>query len=1230
MGSISTSPNATTKLLLRLIDSRSGSSSAFSLHTYKEASSFEMATEGAVHENYAYFVELLSEVDLGSISLLVSVNGDEPERCAAPRSLSTMTWGGRSYWYYRCDLGESGWKLFESSYGFAAVEVGVVFSDGRPTWTLYTKDIPCICPYQDQEQAVSEMIDALSSTKNELASKWMFSGISPDAPSSALVEGGMVADSSQTLSGYLEFVDRVVNSYEENLPYFRVRAHSRTLKKDEIVNPVYARKLGRRELTWMARNAESMYRVDRATGLRVNGEYYMATEVQTERSVKSFDNDENRAVLSFIKEISSSLRSVSDRVEAEVGRLRAMESRLSGINSGGGTLLSRVIIEACIKREAPLAVKAEMLRRRCQGLMIAYERALPGVLAVRYRKPRRSKVFQEVRPYADIFSLMCIWPEFEGFDLVRDGLLLHTFKIDKLYEYFALLSILEWLAEAGFVEDERHAKPIVSFRYTHRGRRFSNETQVANLYRLTRGGLSVALYYQPVIYGDNCEENGITLHRVSTTAPFSRDGRDSVWTPDFLVVLEGERFGARKHIVLDAKFRPVYHLTTNTRGEKGEYAACSFKYKISTASSGQDRVDALWLLCGKAAEPESYLFQESSWANNGGVAMRDGIAALSPAASALDDMFAEMGIEKTPLTSANAYSAEHLPEKQAADEAKVEVPNRTSPALSETSENHDSLSVASNGTEEASAPDDRQGGLEQIAATSDGGTPQNDSSKAEEADPAESGKKLEAGGGLLAKQKGKGSANSLAPDILDLILRICDLTFDKKALFHAGSAQQNFGCQHPLLMKAMPSEKDAKLYTRERIEVAGEPCYVFSAWKPLNIQKLKNAVRQAEKALEKTNRESEESGQPEAESRDQQANLEVVKNSSIAVETEATASAERKATAAEVAESASPSEESPLPGIPIASSSKAGSDAAPVSASRLHSAAPPSRSKNIGSGLDDETFKLIDRVVTLTFDKKSLYGSGSSQKAFGFQHPLLRMTAPSGKAARLYTRDPIDVGGERCYVYATWKPMNVQKLKNTLRLLEKVSTEDLSGTESCSDRADEAVSPPEASKEADGARPEDLKREAARKRTQLPDDSPFKEEISLSYRRVSGEWLPEKNKGISFAEYASGKDATKAPAWWQGECGHKWRARLSERLVDPLCPACLAVLKAQDERAAKLFHRTKNGNGLLSSVAAGAEGKSCWWRCSKNHDWQESLESLRDREYACPECSGKIGFVQND
>lgn len=1198
-----------------------------------------MATEGAVHENYAYFVELLSEVDLGSISLLVSVNGDEPERCVAPKSLSTMTWGGRSYWYYRCDLGDSGWRLFKSSYGFAVVEVNVVFADGRPTWTLYTKDIPCICPFQDQEQAVSEMIDALSSTKSDLASKWMFSGISPDAPSSALVDGGLVADSSQTLSGYLEFVDRVANSYEENLPYFRVRAHSRTLKRDEIVNTAYARKLGRRELIWMSRNAESMHRVERETGLRINGSYYMATEVQTERSAKSFDNDENRAVLSFIKEISSSLRSVSDRVEAEVGRLEGMQARLSAISSGEGTLLSRVIIEACIKREAPLAAKAEALRRRCQGLVIAYERALPGVSVVRYRKPRRSKVFQEIRPYADIFSLMCIWPEFEGFDLVRDGLLLHTFKMDKLYEYFALLRILEWFAEAGFVEDAKHDKPIVSFRYTHRGRGFSNETQVANLYRLVRGDLSVALYYQPVIYGDSREENGITLHRVSTTAPFSRDGRDSVWTPDFLIVLDAERLDGRKHIVLDAKFRPVYHLTTNTRGEKGEYAECSFKYKISTASSGQERVDALWLLCGKATEPESYMFQGSSWALAGGVAMRDGIAALSPAASALDEMFAEMGIEKKPpiiVDDASENLSLDLTEPPQEVENEPEDLEHGPLAPVDTGEglNLEPAAIESAKDEIESEASGSSAALEQSPAANEEDLPQSDSPDSKEGDrekhdaePVDAGKP--------AERKAERPLSSLAPEILDLIIRICDLTFEKKALFHAGSSQQNFGFQHPLLTKAAPAGKNAKLYTRDRIEVAGESCYVYSAWKPLNVQKLKNAIKAAEKALEKSDRRLDDVEQ-KAETAERQAGEEQADQFAVAVEVEAAVSEESKTNDVEAARLDHPKEEPPLPDSPSEPSSEEGDASASVSEG-APPCASPSVKKSQSNAFDAEVFRLVDRVVALTFDKKSLYGSAPSQKAFGFQHPLLRSTAPSGKSAKLYTRELVEVGGEKCFVYAAWKPMNVQKLKNTLRQLERTSSEASSADEGHPDQSDEAKdlfvenvpsssvepSSPDALKPVDAAKPEDRKRDVARKRTQLPADSPFREEIRRSHQRVSEEWLQEKNKGVTFEEYLSGPNANKTPAWWQGECGHKWRARLNERLVDPLCPACLAALKAQDEKAAKLFHRTKNGNGLLASVAAGTGDKSCWWRCSKNHDWQESLETLRDRDYACPECLEK-------
>ena len=149
-------------------------------------------------------------------------------------------------------------------------------------------------------------------------------------------------------------------------------------------------------------------------------------------------------------------------------------------------------------------------------------------------------------------GMVCGWV----FQMQRDGMVLHTWKMDKLYEYYVLYELLSALHGRGFSPNSSlDASPIEQAHYSLDSRYFQNETQVATVFRLVRGDERITLYYQPVIYGDEREEHGISLHRTTLTSA----GFDSYWTPDYLIVHESCE-GTRT-LVLDAKFRKVSALS---------------------------------------------------------------------------------------------------------------------------------------------------------------------------------------------------------------------------------------------------------------------------------------------------------------------------------------------------------------------------------------------------------------------------------------------------------------------------------------------------------------------------------------------------------------------------------------------------------------------------------------------------------------------------------------------
>ncbi len=98
--------------------------------------------------------------------------------------------------------------------------------------------------------------------------------------------------------------------------------------------------------------------------------------------------------------------------------------------------------------------------------------------------------------------------------------------------------------------------------------------------------------------------------------------------------------------------------------------------------------------------------------------------------------------------------------------------------------------------------------------------------------------------------------------------------------------------------------------------------------------------------------------------------------------------------------------------------------------------------------------------------------------------------------------------------------------------------------------------------------------------------------------------------------------------WWQCIKGHVWEAIIASRNRGNGCPYCAGVKVCIDNCLATLnpslvkeWHPTKNGKLTSKDVTPGSEN-IVWWQCSKDHEWQTSINN-RNKGDGCPFCSGK-------
>ena len=652
------------KFWLRLTDQDTGGTLDLALLSGPRPAGLDLDLAGAVHESHAYDACIVTDAELEGGEALWCLNDEEPValslscvgaatgpdgeahalwRLTPPAEGVTRRWG-------------AGWTPFAQLFGFARIALGLrwgVRSDGGAggeeggaALELSSRDVACVCDNPDQEVPVGDMLAALMEAPDKEAMSWMLGGGRADGGAGSpegLLGMADAADSTESLAGYLALCERVVRGFERNLSFFCRHAHSRTVKADAIVAPSRARHAGRREALWLAKNPDALCRVPEGGAVAAGGRRYAVTRVRTERPEVSFDNRENRALLAFAEAVAASLNDIAAQAQGQVDDLRSMRGQLAGLLEGEGLIPSLAVVQACLAREEPLVARALELRQRVRRVCAALVRSLPGVERVRYRLPKRTKPFQEIPAYVELHGLMRAWEAFGSFTLVREGLALRTWRMDKLYEYYLLYLLLSSLHGLGFEADGSSGAAQLMGRYSLQARCYANESQVAGVYRLARGAERATLYYQPVFYADEREELGIDLHRTTRCEAFA----NPYWTPDYLLVLTRPD-GARTRVVLDAKFRRLKDVCGSSAGWVADGRAdalldCRRKYRLETAGPAGERVDAVWLLCGRATQAGFWEARPSDWARARGI-LPDGAATAVPGANALPDVLAALGL----------------------------------------------------------------------------------------------------------------------------------------------------------------------------------------------------------------------------------------------------------------------------------------------------------------------------------------------------------------------------------------------------------------------------------------------------------------------------------------------------------------------------------------------------------------------------------------------------------
>lgn len=796
----------------------------------------EIDYSAAIVDRAQYELSLFSDCDLGAVKITLRINEDEHQwRCIMPEQ------AGSSHVYRLAPAyGNGNWRPFSDTYGFATVEARIYSCQRRfEPFAVKTKEIPCSSTISNQRQYVVKLLDELAGQELATPIGWMLSaGNTQDSDSLGNADGS----EANSLQSFVLHAETVLAGIEAELPNFKTRPHTKTDRSEQLVAAEKLRQIGRNEIEWLYKNPDRLFPVRQNTAIRMQGRNWYSRRIQTKQTVRSCDTYENRAVVSFISHVSRTLAQVISGINQKLDALHEAKRKLSGIQGTEGYLIPVMIIDAQIERDQPLLSKLEAQRTRAQRFYRLLSEAMPVAISNSFRLPRKTKIFQEIPHYARLFQLMRTWDAFGEFDFAREGLILSMHRVSRLYELYSLASLLRWFNRQGYTPDSSYAAPFERVERTQEYGMPDNEREVANVYRLQRGGEQVTLWYQPVLYGGDQEFAGLGAHRLLPNDLFDQQPNDSYWTPDF--ALSFKDAGRDSLFLLDSKF------TSIENAKEQRFNPCLNKYRFGTIRSNGMPIDSVWLLCGQAPEPTCVPTGAMSWARQQGIPPIGGLAALSPFGNSIDQMMQCLGIAKG-ATGEDAMqdvdeAVEVSPEPQwgpvaatmtmpesPAVPVRVEIEQVAEPARepeSKPKEPIEALAVAE---------------AESVVETTD--TVEAPAEEAGAANPAEPDKPAKSKKEKKHKPKGKPKPKRPAGPAIDtaevrqMLLQIIEGTPDKRALYNQRCSFDTLGISHPLLRDKLPAGREGKFYDAEPITVDGKDAFIFKAWTPMNVNQIKRA-----------------------------------------------------------------------------------------------------------------------------------------------------------------------------------------------------------------------------------------------------------------------------------------------------------------------------------------------------------------------------------------------------
>lgn len=536
--------------------------------------------------------------------------------------------GGQGFQVVFEDENKTSSKPFLLHYDLVLLSIILNFEDGE-TIQLYSDYLLCLSRATEDVVNIKNIITELHDYDDTQVNHWIFSKKQLEYAKSSYLEGSWRPKSYKSLKSYIQMLEQIYACYYSNLSYFRNLAKHSITKVQSIKSYQDVRSIGTSGMTWLMQNPEQLKIVNTKTSILHNGKNLLPYKMLTEKYEKNKDVYENQIVLSFLWTVLQEARSIENSFSEDIENQKNIYDKLIHLENEEFHVPILTVKKIQIDVNQELLLKLSQIISLLRHMYITYEKVLVCSIVALKKFPRKTRVFQEVKPYRQVFGQILKWFHFGEFDLHKNRVLLEIKTLDKLFEYYCLFRLLKIFSEHGYLPDSSK-QSIYSYEYITNDGFYQNEYDISNTYALKKDTVDIILYYQPVIFSNDFV-NGIRLFRTT-------GNKNTYYSPDFLMKIH-KPDSNEQYAIIDSK----YSSRNNIKQYYLKDEILKYCFELGGRSESYPSVKMMWLFQGRVDGDNSvYKYHNSPMSRRYGSDVSVGIVSVNSNTNAIMKFWYEL------------------------------------------------------------------------------------------------------------------------------------------------------------------------------------------------------------------------------------------------------------------------------------------------------------------------------------------------------------------------------------------------------------------------------------------------------------------------------------------------------------------------------------------------------------------------------------------------------------